>query len=56
MVLEHLGLNEINGSLVVLDGVKGAANEELVELKLENGSSRVGRIVKLMVSASSSRF
>lgn len=47
MVLEHLGLNEINGSLVVLDGVKGAANEELVELKLDNGASRVGRIVKI---------
>jgi len=47
MILEHIGLNEINGSLVVLDGVKGASNEEMVELKLDNGTSRVGRIVKI---------
>lgn len=47
MILEHVGLNNINGSLTVLDGVKNAAYEEMVELKLDNGTSRVGRIVKI---------
>ncbi len=47
MILEHIGLNNINGSLIVLDGVKNAAYEEMVELKLDNGTSRVGRIVKI---------
>lgn len=47
MILEHVGLNNINGSLIVLDGVKNAAYEEMVELKLNNGTSRVGRIVKI---------
>lgn len=47
MILEHVGLNNINGSLIVLDGVKNAAFEEMVELKLDNGTSRVGRIVKI---------
>lgn len=47
MILEHVGLNNINGSLIVLDGVKNAAYEEMVELKLDNGTSRVGRIVKI---------
>ena len=47
MILEHVGLNNINDSLIVLDGVKNAAYEEMVELKLDNGTSRVGRIVKI---------
>lgn len=47
MILEHVGLNNINGSLIVLDGVKNAAYEEMVELKLDNGTNRVGRIVKI---------
>lgn len=47
MVLEHIGLSEINGSLVVLDGVENASYEEMVELRLDNGTSRVGRIVKI---------
>ena len=47
MIIEHLGLNQINGSLIVLDGIKNAAFDEMVELRLENGSSRVGRIVQI---------
>lgn len=47
MILEHIGLSNINGSLIVLDGVKNAEYEEMVELKLDNGTSRVGRIVKI---------
>lgn len=47
MIIEHLGLNQINGSLIVLDGIKGAAFDEMVELRLENGTSRVGRIVQI---------
>lgn len=45
--LEYKGLNEINGSLVVLDEVADASFDELVELKLENGTTRLGRIVEL---------
>lgn len=47
MIIEHLGLNQINGSLIVLDGIKDASFDEMVELRLENGSSRVGRIVQI---------
>ena len=47
MIIEHLGLDRINGSLIVLDGIKNAAFDEMVELRLENGSSRVGRIVQI---------
>ena len=47
MVIEHLGLNSINGSLIVLDHVKGAKNEEMVEIRLDNGTKRLGRIVQI---------
>ena len=47
MVIEHIGLNSINGSLIVLDNVKGAKFDELVEIRLDNGSKRVGRIVQI---------
>ena len=47
MILEHIGLMEINGSLVVLDDVDNASNEEMVELHLDDGSVRAGRIVKI---------
>ncbi|MBR0541638.1 MAG: V-type ATP synthase subunit B [Clostridia bacterium] len=47
MIIKHLQLNQINGSLVTLDNVKDASNEEIVTLNLEDGSQRIGRIVKI---------
>ena len=47
MIIEHLGLSQINGSLIVLDNIKDASYDEMVELKLEDGSSRTGRIVQV---------
>ena len=47
MIIEHRGLKQINGSLVVLEGVKAPMNEELVEIETENGSARTGRIVAI---------
>ena len=47
MILGYLGLKEINGSLVVLDGVRDASNEEVVDVRLENGEVRRGRIVQI---------
>ena len=47
MIIEYVGVKEINGSLVVIDGVKGASNEEIVDIRLENGTVRHGRIVQI---------
>lgn len=47
MKIEHTGLSRINGPLVVLDDVVGASNEEIVELRLEDGSRRTGRVVQM---------
>ncbi|MCI7334110.1 MAG: V-type ATP synthase subunit B [Oscillospiraceae bacterium] len=47
MIIEHKGLSEVNGSLVILDGVKKPMNEELVEIELEDKTKRTGRIVAI---------
>lgn len=47
MFIEHIGLSQINGSLIVLDNIKDASYDEMVELRLEDGSSRTGRIVEI---------
>ncbi len=47
MIVEKIGLSEINGSLVVLDGVDGAFYDEMAELSLPDGSVRRGRIVRI---------
>lgn len=47
MIIEHIGLNQIEGSLVVLEGVDGASFEEIVELRMDSGETRTGRIVQI---------
>lgn len=45
MSVQHIGLKEINGPLVVLDNVPEASFEEMAELVLEDGTTRTGRVV-----------
>ena len=47
MLIEHQGLSEINGALVILEGVEHPIYEELVEISLPYGSVRTGRIVAI---------
>lgn len=47
MALEYIGLKQINGPLVILDGVHGAAYEEMVKIHAADGSERQGRIIEL---------
>lgn len=47
MILEHIGLKEINGPLIVIEGADNAKNEEIVEIRLDNGTVRLGRIVEI---------
>ena len=47
MVLKHLKLDSVNGSLATLNGIAHAANEEIVQMHLEDGTSRTGRVVKI---------
>lgn len=47
MIIDYVGVKEINGSLIVMDGVKGVSNEEIVDIRLENGTVRQGRVVQI---------
>lgn len=47
MIIEYIGVKEINGSLIALDGVKDATFEETVSIRLDNGTERAGRIVQM---------
>ena len=47
MSIEYLGLSEINGPLIALEGVKDAFFEEMVEFVVEGGKRKKGKIVAL---------
>ncbi len=47
MNLQYIGLEEINGPLVFIDDVEGVGNEEMVEIRLDNGAVRYGRVVQI---------
>ena len=47
MAIEYLGLSEINGSLIALEGVQNAAFDEIVEISVNHRKTkRFGRIVE----------
>ena len=45
MRLEYIGLSELSGSLIVLEGVKGVAYDEMAEITLDSGERRYGRVI-----------
>ena len=45
MKLEYIGLSELSGSLIVLEGVRGAAYDEMAEITLDSGEQRWGRVI-----------
>ena len=48
MAIEYLGLSEINGPLIALEGVRDAAYDEIVEFSMNDGAEkRLGRIIEI---------
>ncbi|MEG2870760.1 MAG: V-type ATP synthase subunit B, partial [Clostridium sp.] len=47
MAIEYLGLSSLNGPLAVLDGVEGAAYDEIVEMSIGGKEKRLGKIVEI---------
>ena len=47
MAIEYLGLSEINGPLVVLEGVQNAAFDEIVEMTVNGSTHKIGRIIEI---------
>ena len=47
MAIEYLGLSAINGPMVVLEGVSGAAYDEIVEMTVDGNKRKMGRIIEV---------
>lgn len=47
MIIDYIGVKEISGSLIVIDGVSDVSFEEIVEIRLDDGSMRQGRVVQI---------
>ena len=47
MSLQYVGLKEINGPLVALEGVSGVAYDEIARIRLNDGTERIGRVVEM---------
>ncbi len=47
MQLEYLGLKQISGPLVILEGMKDASFEEMVEITVNNEEKRIGKIIEI---------
>ena len=47
MAIEYLGLSNINGPLVALEGVQDAFFDEIVEFVVDGNIRKMGRIVEL---------
>jgi len=47
MSIEYLGLSEINGPLIAIEGIRDASFDEIVELTVGGKQKKLGRIVEL---------
>lgn len=47
MSIEYLGLSNINGPLVILEGVEDAFFDEIVEITVNGNDNKLGRIIEL---------
>lgn len=56
MAIEYLGLSNINGPLVVLEGLQDAFYDEIVEFVVDGNKKKMGRIIELYEGRASSRY
>jgi V/A-type H+-transporting ATPase subunit B len=47
VIINYVGVSEIRGSLIALEGVTDASYDELAEIRLDSGAKRLGRIVQI---------
>jgi V/A-type H+-transporting ATPase subunit B len=48
MSLKYMGLKEVNGPLIVLEGISDCSFEEVVEIEMDDGEIRTGRVVQIL--------
>lgn len=47
MSLQYMGLKDINGPLVAIEGVSGVAYDDIAKIHMSDGTERIGRVVEL---------
>lgn len=47
MAIEYMGIKEVNGPLVVVDGVEDVSFEEIVELTVNNSEKKLGQVIAI---------
>lgn len=47
MAIEYLGLSQINGPLVILEGVENAFYDEIVQITVNGNEKKLGRIIEI---------
>ena len=47
MKTEYMGLDDLSGSLAVINGIKGASYDEIADITLPDGEKRTGRIIEV---------
>ncbi len=47
MNIEYSGIKDVNGPLMVVDGVRGACYEEIVDVICRSGEKRLGRVIQI---------
>ena len=47
MFIEYSGITNIDGPLIAITGVKGVSFEEVVEIRLDDDSRRIGRVLQI---------
>lgn len=47
MAIEYLGLDSIEGPLVVIDGVRGAAYNEIVRFRVNRSEEKIGQVISI---------
>ena len=52
MALEYMGLSEINGPLIAIEGVNGAAYDEIVDIRVNDGKGNVAKRIGQVIAVS----
>lgn len=47
MSIEYMGLSEINGPLIVIEGIRDASYEEIVEITVNKTEKKIGHIIEI---------
>lgn len=45
--MQYTGLRDVSGSLVIIEGMNGAAYDEIIDITMSDGTHRTGRVIEL---------